>query len=145
MQLWLSTVHAAEARAQCPTTRQFVILNRKPVHADESRVLLDLLLRHVSPARLGLLASSDSQPAVIIDGVLASGSLRVLADVPALDVDSVSVLRPVEAGQRFGPRGANGAIVLTTRSGQRSSARPCGEKELREELPRGSAQHPRRP
>lgn len=129
-QLLLATIHPTDAGAQCPTSRQSVIVNRKPVQADESRVLLELLQRHVSPARLGLLASSDSQPAVIIDGLLASGDLRVLADIPALAVDSVSVLRPVDAVRRLGLRGANGAIVITTRSGQGSRSGPCGGTEL---------------
>lgn len=54
-------------------------------------------------------------PLLVIDGVpYAKMSLR---DVPNDDIESISVLKGATASALYGSRGANGAIMITTKSG----------------------------
>lgn len=110
------------AQAQCLSTSDVVVLNRRIVPAAGDVDLLELLRRHVSPHRLGIHAMSpEHQPAVVVDGTVLNRGIQSLADVRAQHVESVSVLRPYEAVHRFGGLGSGGAIVVTTRRGPPSS------------------------
>ena len=79
----------------------------------------------------------NAEPLVVIDGVpvtgatVGSGTSAVtgsrpeeeergnrLADLNALDVANIEVLKGVAASQRYGPRAANGVVVITTRRGR---------------------------
>ncbi|MGV3709612.1 MAG: SusC/RagA family TonB-linked outer membrane protein [Gemmatimonas sp.] len=61
-------------------------------------------------------ASGRSQePLLMIDGVVASGSL---ADINPQDIESVEVVKGAAAASIYGSRAGNGVIQVTTRSGR---------------------------
>ncbi|RMG54486.1 MAG: TonB-dependent receptor [Gammaproteobacteria bacterium] len=74
--------------------------------------------------------SASSEPLYVIDGVpVISGNLTVdaetsnpLASLNPNDIESVSVLKDAAATAIYGSRGANGVILITTKSGK--SGRP---------------------
>ncbi len=61
--------------------------------------------------------NSGSEPLVIVDGVESS-----LSQIPAADIESVSVLKDAASASIYGVRAANGVIVVTTKRGE--SAKP---------------------
>ena len=56
--------------------------------------------------------NSGSNPLVIVDGVESS-----LSDIPASDIESVSVLKDAASAAIYGVRAANGVILVTTKRG----------------------------
>ncbi len=70
--------------------------------------------------------SASSEPLYVIDGVpVVSGNLTVnaetsnpLASLNPNDIESVSVLKDAAATAIYGSRGANGVILITTKSGK---------------------------
>lgn len=79
----------------------------------------------------------DTEPLIVVDGVattdatVGSGSSAVtgsnsdeeersgrLGDLNSMDIARIEVLKGVAAAQRFGPRAANGVVVITTRRGR---------------------------
>jgi TonB-linked SusC/RagA family outer membrane protein len=71
--------------------------------------------------------SASSEPLYVIDGIpIASGSQTFsnetsnpLASINPNDIESVSVLKDASATAIYGSRGANGVILITTKSGRR--------------------------
>ena len=60
--------------------------------------------------------SEATSPLIIIDGVQVSS-----ADLNALDpevIDGFSILKDATATAMYGTRGANGVMIVTTKSGQ---------------------------
>lgn len=62
-----------------------------------------------------------------------------LADLNTLDIARVEIVQGVAASQRYGPRAANGVIVITTRTGQLVEAEPEQDPSLACYLPGGEA------
>ena len=60
----------------------------------------------------GLQSSSGSTPLIIVDGVE-----RAIENVVAEDVESVQILKDAAATALYGYKGANGALVITTKHG----------------------------
>lgn len=58
--------------------------------------------------------NASSTPLYVVDGIPYDGALSAIN--PA-DVESMTVLKDASAGALYGARGANGVIVITTRSG----------------------------
>jgi TonB-dependent SusC/RagA subfamily outer membrane receptor len=58
---------------------------------------------------------TDDDPLVVIDGVPASSGPAALADLSPRDVAQIDVLKDAGATGRYGSRGANGVIVITTK------------------------------
>jgi TonB-linked SusC/RagA family outer membrane protein len=65
----------------------------------------------------GLSSINNSNPLVIIDGI--EGDMNLLNPE---DIESVSVLKDAASAAVYGSRGANGVILITTKSGQRQGA-----------------------
>ncbi len=59
--------------------------------------------------------SASNDPLIILDGVPYNGSI---SDIPAIDVASIEVLKDASSAAIYGSRGSNGAILITTRSGE---------------------------
>lgn len=58
--------------------------------------------------------NSGSTPLIIVDGVEVQG----MGDIPASDIESVSVLKDAASASIYGVRAANGVIVITTKQGK---------------------------
>lgn len=65
--------------------------------------------------------SDYNDPMVLIDGV--ESSVSQIADIPASDIDNVSVLKDAASASIYGVRAANGVILITTKRGGES--KPC--------------------
>ena len=68
---------------------------------------------------IGSISSSQS-PLIIMDGVPYEGSLNSIAPQ---DIESMTVLKDAAANSMYGARGANGVIMITTKSGKRSETK----------------------
>lgn len=62
--------------------------------------------------------SDNNDPMVLIDGVEAS--VAQIAQIPADDIDNVSVLKDAASASIYGVRAANGVILITTKRGSES-------------------------
>ena len=62
--------------------------------------------------------SGNNDPMVLIDGVEAS--VAQIAQIPAGDIDNVSVLKDAASASIYGVRAANGVILITTKRGMES-------------------------
>jgi len=60
-------------------------------------------------------------PLIVLDGVRMGDETTLLQTIPLDDIAEVEVLPPSDAGVRFGPDGANGAVVIRTLRGQMGS------------------------
>ena len=58
--------------------------------------------------------TGSSAPMYIVDGVILSGSL---ADIDALDIESIEVVKGAAASSLYGSRAQNGVIQITTKRG----------------------------
>lgn len=68
---------------------------------------------------IGSISSSQS-PLIVLDGVPYEGSLNTIA---SQDIESMTVLKDAAANSMYGARGANGVILITTKSGRRAETR----------------------
>lgn len=72
---------------------------------------------------------NNSRPLVIIDGVprgeglLAGNTLEAIRNIDPEDIESFSILKDASATAVYGVRGANGVIVVNTRSGKAGKAK----------------------
>ncbi|MEI6949082.1 TonB-dependent receptor [Paraflavisolibacter sp. H34] len=66
--------------------------------------------------RGGMSITQDNAPLYIIDGFASEVGLRGLT---ASDIESIEVLKDASTTSIYGARGANGVILITTRSGKR--------------------------
>lgn len=67
----------------------------------------------------GIGTFGNNNPMVLIDGI--EGSISQIAEIPAADIESVSVLKDAASAAIYGVRAANGVILITTKRGQASS------------------------
>ena len=58
--------------------------------------------------------TQSNDPLFIVDGVQVSG----IDDIPADNIESIDVLKDAASTAIYGARGANGVIIITTKSGQ---------------------------
>lgn len=70
-----------------------------------------VLLR--GPTSIGA-SGRDQEPLYIVDGVILGSSV---ADIDALDIDRIEVLKGAAAASLYGSRAANGVIQITTKRG----------------------------
>lgn len=68
----------------------------------------------------GIGTFNNNDPMVLIDGV--EGSIKQIADIPAGDIESISVLKDAASAAIYGVRAANGVILITTKRGSDSGA-----------------------
>ena len=60
--------------------------------------------------------NANSNPLIIVDGVPFAGSLSAINNN---DIESVNVLKDAASSALYGARGANGVVIITTKSGAR--------------------------
>lgn len=65
--------------------------------------------------------AAGNTPLVVLDGVIFSGSL---ADIPANDIDNVTVLKDASAVAIYGSRASNGVIMVETKKGGGIEGKP---------------------
>jgi TonB-dependent starch-binding outer membrane protein SusC len=65
--------------------------------------------------RGGMSITGDNSPLFIVDGIQVENALNVISPQ---DIQSIDVLKDAAATAIYGARGANGVIVITTRSGK---------------------------
>ena len=70
--------------------------------------------------RGGMSITSDNSPLYIIDGVQMENALSFISPQ---DIQSIDVLKDAAATSIYGARGANGVIVITTKSGRTVKAK----------------------
>lgn len=58
---------------------------------------------------------SGDDPLIVIDGIPSSAGAAALADLSPRDVAQIEVLKDAGATAKYGSRGANGVIVITTK------------------------------
>ena len=59
--------------------------------------------------------TSDNTPLFIVDGFPVSS----ISDIPATDIESIDVLKDASSTAIYGSRGANGIVLVTTKSGKK--------------------------
>ncbi len=64
--------------------------------------------------RGGTSISQNNDPLYIVDGFPVSS----ISDIPASDIASIDVLKDASSAAIYGSRGANGVVIVTTKSGQ---------------------------
>lgn len=115
---FLGSAMTAPAHTQGLSTEYQVVVNGRIVQANGADDLLKFLRRHVTAYRLAVHAASPGdQPLLVLDGVALHGGVQRLEDIRLDHVHGVTVLRPRDAMTRYGAKGHNGAIVITTKSG----------------------------
>lgn len=77
-----------------------------------------LTLSGVVNAETGESLFSRDNPLIVIDGVIQSDEVTLEDIHPAeLDIETIEALQPAEAVERYGERGAGGALMVTTKGG----------------------------
>ncbi len=61
--------------------------------------------------------SQSNEPLFVVDGMPIRGGASSMADLNPADIESMSVLKGAAASALYGQEGANGVILITTRSG----------------------------
>lgn len=61
--------------------------------------------------------SFDSNPLIVLDGIVVGNDADFLSSLDMNDVESVEVLKDASSGAIYGSRGANGIIMITTKKG----------------------------
>ncbi|WP_153397517.1 SusC/RagA family TonB-linked outer membrane protein [Chryseobacterium vaccae] len=64
--------------------------------------------------------SASSDPLFVVDGIPFDGNIN---SISPNDIESISVLKDATASALYGSRGANGIIIITTKSGKKGEAK----------------------
>lgn len=64
--------------------------------------------------------SAQTDPMIVLDGVIFNGSLR---EINPADIESIDILKDASSAAIFGARAAAGVILITTRKGQTGAPR----------------------
>ena len=67
---------------------------------------------------IGSLSAGASSPLYIVDGAVIRE--QELGNIPNSDIENLTVLKDAATTARYGSRGANGVVVITTKSGNRN-------------------------
>lgn len=62
--------------------------------------------------------TQNNEPLFVIDGMAIRGGASSMADLNPNDIESMSVLKGAAASSLYGSEGANGVILITTKSGK---------------------------
>ena len=63
---------------------------------------------------IGSVNTDYAEPLIVVDGVAFEGSLN---SIPTQDIESMTILKDAAANSMYGARGANGVVMITTKSG----------------------------
>ena len=64
--------------------------------------------------------NANQEPLIVLDGVPYVGSLN---SIPTHDIESLTILKDAAANSMYGARGANGVIMVTTKSGRQGKVK----------------------
>lgn len=62
--------------------------------------------------------SQSNEPLFVVDGMPVRGGAQSIGDINPSDIESMSVLKGAAASALYGPEGANGVIMITTKGGK---------------------------
>ncbi|MDO5395965.1 MAG: SusC/RagA family TonB-linked outer membrane protein [Bacteroidales bacterium] len=62
--------------------------------------------------------AQSNEPLFVIDGMAVRGGASSIGDINANDIETMSVLKGAAASALYGQEGANGVIIITTKSGK---------------------------
>ena len=62
--------------------------------------------------------AQNNEPLFVIDGMAVRGGASSIGDINSSDIESMSVLKGAAASALYGQEGANGVIIITTKSGK---------------------------
>lgn len=62
--------------------------------------------------------AQSNEPLFVIDGMPVRGGASAIGDINPNDIESMSVLKGAAASALYGPEGANGVIMITTKGGK---------------------------
>ncbi len=65
--------------------------------------------------------NASNEPLIIVDGVM--NAVTSLADLSTSDIESISVLKDASSTAIYGAQGANGVIIVTTKTGENSTTK----------------------
>jgi len=65
--------------------------------------------------------NASNEPLIIVDGVM--NAVTSLSDINTNDIESISVLKDASSTAIYGAQGANGVIIVTTKTGENSTSK----------------------
>ena len=65
--------------------------------------------------------TAGNEPLIVVDGVM--NAVQDLSDLNTADIESISVLKDASSTAIYGSQGANGVIIVTTKSGEPTAAK----------------------
>ena len=65
--------------------------------------------------------NASNEPLIIVDGVM--NAVSSLADINTADIESISILKDASSTAIYGAQGANGVIIVTTKTGENSTTK----------------------
>lgn len=65
--------------------------------------------------------NASNEPLIIVDGVM--NAVTSLADINTTDIESISILKDASSTAIYGAQGANGVIIVTTKTGENSTTK----------------------
>ena len=65
--------------------------------------------------------TAGNEPLIIVDGVM--NAVTSLSDINTNDIESISVLKDASSTAIYGAQGANGVIIITTKTGENSTSK----------------------
>ena len=72
---------------------------------------------------IGTASANNSNALIIIDGAPAIDGINPLSSLNSKDIESITVLKDAASTALYGARGANGVILVTTKSGKSGKAK----------------------
>ena len=72
---------------------------------------------------IGTASANNSNALIIIDGVPALEGTNVLSSINRNDIESITVLKDAASTALYGSRGANGVVLVTTKSGKQGKTK----------------------
>ena len=79
---------------------------------------------------IGTASANNSEALIVIDGVPAIEGTNPLSSINSKDIESITVLKDAASTALYGARGANGVVLVTTKSGKAGKTRVSFEARL---------------
>ncbi len=79
---------------------------------------------------IGTASANNSNALIIVDGVPATEGTNPLSSINGKDIESITVLKDAASTALYGSRGANGVVLVTTKSGKQGKTKISFESRL---------------
>ena len=79
---------------------------------------------------IGTASANNSEALIVIDGVPAIEGTNPLSSINSKDIESITVLKDAASTALYGARGANGVVLVTTKSGKAGKTRVSFEARM---------------